>query len=300
MTQTSTSPAPSSASPRGPQISATDRLSFALFMALAVHAFIILYDFIQEDPEPAPFTMEITLAQFDDQEAPEQADFLGQANQLGSGTLEDKARMTTPTRSAERNALVQESAAPPESKPRESTPDKPVVITQQSEIKQALTEFDPLQILEENAVPTPKKSLMEKSLEIAQLEADLDRQMQLYSRRPRITRLTGASIMKAEDSQYVQHVTGKIERVGNNNFPTHESRPLYGSPRMSISIYADGSIRDIKVLESSGNLVLDDATIKIIRRAAPFSPFPKEVRKERDILELIRTFDYGASGVSSR
>jgi protein TonB len=33
--------------------------------------------------------------------------------------------------------------------------------------------------------------------------------------------------------------------------------------------------------------------------AAPFSPFPKEVRKERDVLELIRTFDYASSGVSS-
>lgn len=283
-----------------PQISAADRLSFALFMALAVHAFIILYDFIKEDPQPVPFTMEITLAQFDDKEAPEQADFLGQANQIGSGTLEEKARMTTPTRSTEQNVLVQESAALPEIKPKDSDPNKQIVMTQKSEIKQTLAEFDPLKMIEESTLPQPKKSLMEKSLEIAQLEADLDRQIQLYSRRPRITRLTGASIMKAEDSQYVQHVTSKIERIGNNNFPTHDSSPLYGSPRMSISIYSDGSIKDIKVLESSGNLVLDDATIKIIRQAAPFSPFPKEVRKERDILELIRTFDYAASGVSSR
>ena len=53
------------------------------------------------------------------------------------------------------------------------------------------------------------------------------------------------------------------------------------------------------MLESSGNLVLDAKTIDIVRRSAPFAPFPKQVRKERDVLELIRTFSYQPSGVSS-
>jgi protein TonB len=285
--------------PGHPQISALDRLSFAVFMAVAVHALIILYDFVHEDPAPAPFTMEITLAQFDDEEAPKEADFLGQSHQLGSGTMEEKLRMTTSSRSAQQNVLVQESAALPEIRPEPTDPAKNLITAHTERSERPLTEFAPQELIQDDETPRPRKSLMERSVEIAQLEADLDRQMQLYARRPRIERLTGASIMKAVDSQYVQHVTGKIERIGNRNFPRHNSRPLYGSPRVSIKIYSDGSIMDIEILESSGNLVLDEATIQIIRMAAPFSPFPKEVRKERDVLELIRTFDYASSGVSS-
>ena len=105
--------------------------------------------------------------------------------------------------------------------------------------------------------------------------------------------------MKVEDSQYVSHVVRKIERTGSLNFPQDAGRKLYGKPRVSISIYSDGSIKDVKVLQSSGNLVLDSETINIVHRAGPFSPFPKNVRKERDVLELIRTFSYNKSGVSS-
>ncbi len=282
-----------------PQISALDRLGFAVFMALALHAFIILYDFIHEDPEPTPYTMEITLAQFQDEEAPEQADFLGQSHQQGSGTLEEKARMTTPSRSAEQNVLVQESASLPEVKPRLADPVKNVVTAETDKPEQLLSEYEPQKLLQQSEQPRPRKSLMERSLEIAQLEADLDRQMQVYARRPRMDTLTAASIMAAVDSQYVQHVTSKIERIGSRNFPYHNARPLYGSPRVSIKIYADGSIMDIEILESSGNLVLDEATLKIIRMASPFSPFPKEVRKDRDVLELIRTFDYASTGMTS-
>ena len=74
---------------------------------------------------------------------------------------------------------------------------------------------------------------------------------------------------------------------------------MYGKPRVSIAIYSDGTIRDITVLQTSGNLVLDAKTKEIVSRAAPFAPFPKDVRQERDVLELIRTFSYTGKGVSS-
>ena len=77
-------------------VSATDRLGFTIFVALAVHVLIVLTDFIQEDPVPAPFTMEITLAQYDDEKAPEKADFLAETNQLGSGEQTEKLKPSSP------------------------------------------------------------------------------------------------------------------------------------------------------------------------------------------------------------
>jgi len=280
------------------KVSAGDRLSFTVFVAIAVHTLIILTDFIQEDPEPAPFTMEITLARHDDQEAPDKADFLAQTNQQGSGTLEKQAEITATTNSVE-SSVVPQIASSPAPQTKESTQEKKSVVVSKESTRQRPSLFEKALEKRQQDQPKPRRSTLERSLEIAQLEASLDNQIQNYAKRPRVTRLTAASTMKAIDARYVESVVAKIERIGKQYFPEEGNKRLYGKPRMSISIYSDGSIRDIKVLQSSGNLVLDSKTIDIVRRAAPFGPFPKEVRRERDVLELIRTFSYNKRGVSS-
>ncbi|TNC80324.1 MAG: energy transducer TonB [Oleiphilus sp.] len=281
-----------------PRIGANDRLGFTVFVAVSLHAMIMLTDFIPEDPEPSPRTMEITLARYEDAQKPEQADFLAQSNQQGSGTEQEKSEITAPSQSSEQNMLIQESSSPAQETQRQTQQEKPVIATQAAK-RQAATLFEMPVKQSRNERPEQNKSILERSLEIAQLEANLDDQLRNYARRPRVKRLIAASTMKAVDAHYVKGVVSKIERIGKLNFPNQSGRPLYGKPRVLISIYSDGSIKDVKVLESSGSLVLDSKTIDIVRRAAPFSPFPKEVRKEQDVLELIRTFSYNKKGVSS-
>ncbi len=281
-----------------PNVGAGDRLSFTVFVAIALHAMLVLTDFIKEDPKPVPYTMEITLAKFDEPDAPEKADFLAQSNQQGSGTLEEKSRITSPTKSVQEVMQVQESASPAHAEAEEKVAHKAEIVSVRSNTRRPSL-FERATEKNNDLQPRPKKSILERSLEIAELEASLDNQIQNYARRPRVTRLTAASTMKAVDARYVEAVVAKIERTGKLHFPQEGSKKLYGKPRVSIAIYSDGSIRDIEVLQSSGNLVLDSKTIDIVRRAAPFPVFPKEVRKERDVLELIRTFSYNKKGVSS-
>lgn len=282
-----------------PKVSANDRLGFTVFVAVALHAMAVLTDFIQEDPEPAPFTMEITLSRFDDQEKPEKADFLAQTNQQGSGTEEEKSEITAPSKSLDQNMLIQESASPAPTVEPVLSEEKPVVTTVRAErlLPDLFESTDPRE--RPPSPQTNQKSILERSLEIAQLEANLDTQLRNYAKRPRVTRLTAASTMKAVDARYVEEVVAKIERIGRLNFPTEGNKKLYGKPRVAISIYADGTIKSVDVLQSSGNLVLDAKTKDIVHRAAPFAPFPKDVRKERDVLELIRTFSYNNKGVAS-
>lgn len=279
-------------------VSAADRLGFTIFVALAVHVLIVLTDFIQEDPVPAPFTMEITLAQYDDEKAPEKADFLAETNQLGSGEQEEKLKPSSPMPMPLPAATQQAPVTPTSAEAAPAVERLSVLETVKSPVKIHTFEEKQQDTLPEEII-NPKRSLLEQSLEIAALEADFDKQLENYARRPRVTRLTAASTMKAEDSQYVSHVVRKIEQTGSLNFPQEAGKKLYGKPRVSISIWADGSIKEVKVLQSSGNLVLDSETISIVHRAGPFAPFPKNVRKERDVLELIRTFSYNKRGVSS-
>ena len=279
-------------------VSAVDRLGFTIFVAIALHVLLVLTDFLEEDPVPAPFTMEITLSRFDDIKAPDKADFLADTNQLGSGQQETKIKPSSslplPAPPVKEQVLV--APSPSQAAPKK---EQKKIVTAIVESSDQLKHIDTLDEMFPEELVHSKRSLLEQSLEIAALEADLDQQRENYARRPRVTRLTAASTMKAEDSQYVSHVVRKIERTGSLNFPQEAGRKLYGKPRVSISIYSDGSIRDVKVLQSSGNLVLDSETINIVHRSGPFAPFPKSVRKDRDVLELIRTFSYNKRGVSS-
>ena len=69
-----------------------DRLGFTLFLAALIHLALILgIGFTMVEPKQITRTLEITLATFKSEKAPEKADFLAQDNQQGSGTLDKKA-----------------------------------------------------------------------------------------------------------------------------------------------------------------------------------------------------------------
>ena len=81
--------------------------------------------------------------------------------------------------------------------------------------------------------------------------------------------------------------------VGNLNYPGEaRRRNLYGELRLLVSITPDGALQEVSVLESSGHKILDDAALRIVRLAAPFAPFPEEMRKSTDVLEIIRTWQF--------
>jgi periplasmic protein TonB len=55
----------------------------------------------------------------------------------------------------------------------------------------------------------------------------------------------------------------------------------------------------IDLLKSSGYALLDQSAIRIVRMAAPYPPFPDELRKEVDRLEIIRTWRFEKGDVFS-
>jgi len=274
---------------------AADRLSFTVFLALALHAIIVLgVTFGLEDPKPAPHTMEITLAQYDDEEKPEKADFLAQANQQGSGTVEEVSKLSTPVKAKQKDTVVRKTEKIQREAASRLEPviKKKTLVATESVTKKKAPIIENKKTEKPDPVKKPKRSLLARSMEIASLEAELQRQQREYSKRPKVTRFNAASAMKVIDAQYTSNVTNKIERIGALNFPEEARSKLYGRPRLLIAIRSDGTLRDVSVLQSSGSNVLDDKALKIVRMAAPFPPFPEEVLSERDELELIRTLEF--------
>ena len=284
------------------QVSDFDRFSFTLFMALALHAIVVLgITFAPEPPRSSAQTMEITLSQFDDETDPEEADFLAQTSQKGSGTEEEPVEMTTPQPSDVSQPEVAEVQPEPPSRvePRQEQ-EQPVVQTQAQNERQ-VSEPSAAEPASDEPLPVKeRKSLMERSLEIASLEARFDQQRRAYAKKPRVMRVTAASTLKSTNAWYVQNWVSKVTRVGNINYPTEARRAgIYGTLRMLVSMKKDGTIKELAILESSGSSVLDDAAIRIVRMAAPFAPFPDDMRENVDELEIIRTWVFERRGLTS-
>ena len=109
---------------------------------------------------------------------------------------------------------------------------------------------------------------------------------------PRTVRLTDAPT-RPDFAFYLAAWRREVERVGRLNYPdAARKRKLTGSLRLLVVINADGALADVRLLESSGHAVLDDAALRIVRLAAPFAPFPPRIHALADTLEIERVWRF--------
>lgn len=273
----------------------TERFGFTVFLSACVHAMIILgvgFTYLEELTN-AP-AMEITLAQYRSEVAPEQADFLAQENQTGSGTLQEVSAPSTPF-SSEFNADVIQEVSPVRqamaARRNSSDTNIDVLTTLQSE--QALEQNPDEESLEAENPEGDDFTQEELSLAIASLQAQLDLQREAYARKPRKYTISSASTRKSHDALYLDSWRKRIESVGNLNYPpAARQMQIYGDLRLLVGLNPDGSLNEVLILKSSNSAILDQAAIDIVNLAAPFEPFPEELRGQYDILEIIRTWRF--------
>ncbi|MFA7554557.1 MAG: TonB family protein [Spongiibacteraceae bacterium] len=279
-----------------------DRLGFAFCLALALHAMPILgISFNQQEKSPAPLKLEITLAQHQSQQAPEEADFLAQHNQQGSGTLTEKAMLTTRELADFQDIHIQQVTPQQQASNSQPQPSKnPILSSLDAKRTIHHSPQTKAQPAEQHERANSDLTILQRSLEIASLEAKLDTQEQAYAKRPRIRRLTSVATKQADDALYLHNWRSKVESIGNQHYPSNaKQQQLYGDLRMMVSILPNGDIHQVKILQSSGHKILDQAAIRIVHLAAPYDPFPQTMQREVDVLEIIRTWRFHKDRLSS-
>lgn len=275
-------------------ISPHDRMHFALFIAAVIHASMIFGIGFSVDPPGAKSpSLEVTLAVNRQDKAPEEADYLAQANQEGSGVLDEKALLST-TEIAEfqdNEIKTIQTEKPKMVEQQEETKNKRITTTGRSTQKLALTN-ELLKSEENQNSQDAAEALLERSLEIASLEAQVREKRQAYAKRPRKKTLTALSTKASSDAAYLDGWRRKVENVGNARYGELGLGTLTGNLRLLVAVKADGTIERVSILKSSGSEQLDAAALRVVRLAAPFEPFPAEVRENADILEIIRTWRF--------
>ncbi|WOJ92378.1 energy transducer TonB [Congregibacter variabilis] len=273
-----------------------DRLMLAVLIASTLHVLLIFgVSFDVWRGQKARHQVEVTLVQTPGKR-PVSADHIAQADQMGSGSeaLRDRA-------SGAQSALPQPIA---QSAQRQTTANSgrerlaAPAVTATSAQRKVVDRTGEQQNLED--LPEAERELARLSQKLAQLQADLNAQRQQYSNQPRVRRLTAVSARAAVDAAYLADWRSRVENVGNQYYPEASLRyGIYGSLEMLVTVRSDGSLEDIQILQSSGYAVLDEAAMRIVRMAAPYSPFPEELRATTDKLEIVRTWQFEQNPLSS-
>lgn len=276
-----------------------ESLQRALLLATALHGALIFgVGIVAPEREAPPASLEVTLALFESQSADPETDFIAQVSQKGGGEASERNETTAP-RAPIPDASLPSAAARQSSPLAPETPTTDPLLT-------ALRARERLARSEEAVpeLPTPQVGSNaprpEPGSEVASLLARIDEQTRAYAQIPRVQRLTSVSAKAAEDAAYLLAWTERVEGVGNRNYPVEaRKRRLYGDLRLLVALRPDGNVAEIRVLQSSGYPLLDDAAIRIVRLSSPFEPFPPELKQKTDLLEIIRTWQFRANRLSA-
>jgi len=274
-----------------------DPIGATLLFSLLLHGVLLLgitFHFVK--PTPSLPTLDVTLVNVANQQAPDKADFLAQANNAGGGLSDRAARPSDLFSGAIPKPDPGIAAQPVEAttpRPREATPTRMVTTSGATDFRvtsdTARTQVDP-----QEQAPTAEE--LKRQQAIAQLAAELRQKKVAYAKRPKVKYLT-ASTREYAYAAYMRGWSDRVERVGNLNYPEEaRRRGLHGDVLLTVVLSLDGSIKSIEVIQSSGQKVLDAAAERIVRLAAPFPPAPKSAERI-DELNITRTWRFQPNNV---
>jgi len=286
-------------------LSQNDRLGVSVFGSFLVHMVVILgvtFTLPKLRDLPGLPTLEITLVQTASDKRPQNPEYLAQANQDGGGDSDasDIAKNPLPVREispVNRDYPTFQSVPQKRVKSeREQTKE----LSRQDDRKIKAQETKPekknLQLQPPNLGLMARAEIQEES---SRLNAEISRTWQEYQKRPR-HKFLNARTQEYKYAAYMDAWRAKVERIGNLNYPEDAKRlHLTGNLLLDVALNADGSINSVSVRRSSGQRVLDDAAIHIVELAAPFAPFPPDIRADTDVLHITRTWKFNESGLSS-
>lgn len=269
-------------------------LYLSMGFSVALHIFALFgIALVMPDPRSTASLMQplqVVLVNSKSKSRPSKADALAQANLDGGGNTAADRRAKTPL-----PTIRDDQQFVPERRSKR-------VAELEEESKRMLTRLKSDHTV---VIPELKKQkvdaassgddLVQRSLEIARLEAEINKNWDAYQKLPR-RKFIGARTQEYRFAQYIEDWRIKVERIGNLNYPDQARRQhIYGRLQLSVSIRADGSLESMEVSRSSGQRILDAAAMRIVRLAAPYAPLPANIIQDTDILTITRTWTFTQS-----
>lgn len=279
---------------RGALANPDNRLQLAIALSVLVHMVALTLHF--KFPDASIFRhkesqLEVVLVNSKSATRPDKPQARAQNNLDGGGNTDEDRRAKTPMPASQQkregDALVEarrrvEQLEAMQQKLMTQVKAKAAVAAQQSQ-----TAEQP----DTTPAPVSGRDLADRALAIAKLEAQIEKDLDEYQKRPR-KKFIGARTSEYAPAQYIEAWRQKIERIGTLNYPEAARGKLYGSLLLYIEIKSNGDINRVEIQRSSGIKILDEAALRIVRLASPFGAFPPEMQDKIDILAFARTWTF--------
>ncbi len=193
------------------------RITFAALFSLALHAFVLFgIGFVIPDWKNIPIIsqpLEVTLVNSKSGSRPSNATAYAQSNLDGGGNVEDERHAKTPFPVlGDAKRFTPEQVA---QRLRQLEQENKRLLTQnKSDFSVAQNKTRPQQ----DSSGANGHDLVQRALEIARLEAQISKNLDMYEKMPRRT-FIGARTQEYRFAQYVEDWRAKVERIGNLNYP---------------------------------------------------------------------------------
>jgi len=275
-----------------PEPDDSGRLGLTLFLALILHALVILgvgFEMLTSE-RPDQVTLDVTWVEVPSPE-PEDARHIAADAQAASGEVAEEQIARSPEPAMEEALLPEPREVPPAPLDTTPEPDPEPATTLGPTPEPAPVEPTPAEIPDPPEAPSVA-TLIARGLEAAR-SMPHETEQALLSRASRTLYLDTLSARAAPEAAYLEAWIRKVERVGNLNYPDEaRRRGLSGSLVLSVRLDADGRVQDIAIAQSSSEPILDQAAIRIVELAQPFAPFTDSMREQYDHLVITRTWAF--------
>ncbi len=283
---------------RGP---VPDRLPPMLFLAALVHGILIIgitFNAVLGSETSDAISLEVTIVADPDQniERPEKAEYLAQASQQGGGNTQEQVRPSAPLQSEVPidNIGDESGDSLADSALFKDTADQ--VLTSRAE--QDLSVMDKPR---DDPSPDESNAILLESGVVQTLPLPNEDKANLLIHDQNLRQLvTSVDTKESNIASYLQRWKTKIETIGVKYFPEKGAmQGISGSPTLEVTISASGQLAEVIIRNSSGSKTVDQAALNILRRAAPFDPFPEAIRVDYDQLRFAYKWQFNEMGVSS-
>lgn len=273
----------------------------AMVISLFVHVIILLgvtFQFPKSNVDRVATSLEVVLVNNKTPTKPTKTELLAQDNLDGGGNTDDNRRAKTPfpvlpkSKPPMNDIVMQQKIKKLEQEAKKLM----AAADDNKKIQQPNTQKDEDET-EHKEITMDTTDLLLRSLDIARLKAQIDQDHDDYQKRPK-RKFVGARTKEYRFARYVEDWRIKVERIGNLNYPEAARKgKLYGNLQLTVSIRADGALESIEIHRSSGEKILDQAAINIVKLAGQngFSPFPPDISQDTDILHITRTWVFAPS-----
>lgn len=268
-------------------------LWWALGFSVLIHAVLIAWRFA----DPVSFnrvfedtSLEVVLVNARSDSLPERAQAMAQVRLSGGGQSPGLQRATTPLPPS----AVNESGTDIGAMQRQIEALKLQqmrLLTQLQQELSALTQEN----AGENAQAPERQARQERRQQLTRQLAQIEPLVEKIQGGPRKRYLSPAT-REAVYALYYDKLRRTIETRGTLNFPQVGGQKLYGQLSMVITVDGRGQLVQTEVVKSSGQPLLDQRAVAIVRSAAPFDAFSANMRRQADQIVVVTRFQFSKDG----